>query len=118
MDLMWKRIAGYENYIVSSNGVIQNVKTNKILKPSFDKKGYLEVWLSLNGKPKKFSVHRLVASAFIPNPENKTQVNHIDGDKSNNNLSNLEWVTNQENILHSFRTLGRKHSGGRKRKNL
>lgn len=61
------------------------------------------------------AVHRVIAKTFIPNPENKPQVNHIDGDIFNNRADNLEWVTGQENMLHAFRVLGRKSSGGRKK---
>lgn len=65
--------------------------------------------------PSRKSVHRIVAEAFIPNPHKKSQVNHIDGDIHNNNVENLEWVTNQENVIHSFRVLCRQPSGGRKK---
>lgn len=111
----WRIIQGFENYAVSSHGEVMNKKTGKLLRPNTDQKGYLEVWLSSNGKRKKFSVHRLVALSFLTNEKGKPQVNHIDGNKSNNDVSNLEFVTNSENILHSFRKLGRKHTGGRKR---
>lgn len=69
----------------------------RILKPYLTKKGYAAVDLG----SARFVVHRLVAQAFLPNPENKPQVNHIDGDKINNHVSNLEWVTNQENVQHA-----------------
>lgn len=65
---------------------------------------YRSVSAMKNGKQKRFYVHRLMAQAFIPNPENKPQINHIDGDPSNNNIENLEWVTAKENILHAYET--------------
>lgn len=72
------------------------------LKATKDKKGYMKLRLSLVDKKKSVSVHRLVALAFIPNPDNKLQVNHIDGNKENNNIDNLEWVTNDENHKHKL----------------
>jgi hypothetical protein len=70
-------------------------------------KGYLKVRLFKNGKSVTREVQRFVAEAFIPNPEHKEQVNHIDGNKHNNNVSNLEWTTPRENTLHSYRVLKR-----------
>lgn len=67
--------------------------------------GYLQVALQKHKKRKDEKIHRLVAEAFIPNPENKPQVNHIDGDKTNNNVNNLEWTTTSENQLHSIYVL-------------
>lgn len=106
-------IKDYPNYYVTDCGDVYSrnfhrEKRIKKLKQRVDKYGYFVVQLSKNGKEIHKSVHRLVADAFIPNPENKPQVNHIDGDKQNNKVSNLEWVTNAENILHSFKNLGRK----------
>lgn len=98
---VWKYVEGYEGlYKVSSLGRIFNCKKNKIydLKPNVS--GYVTVYLSKNGKGKSYSVHRLVAKAFIPNTYNKEFVNHIDEDKSNNKVSNLEWVTPKENTNH------------------
>lgn len=70
-----------------------------------DRLGYMKLSLSLsNGKRKTVSVHRMMALAFIPKPENKSDVNHIDGNKKNNNLKNLEWLTPQENIFHAMKT--------------
>ena len=98
----WADILGYEGlYSVSTDGQVYTYKYKKVLKPR-SKKGYLNVSLSKNKKRKEFKIHRLVAMSFIPNPENKEQVNHIDGDKSNNKVTNLEWVTQSENITHSY----------------
>lgn len=66
--------------------------------------GYVYVWLQVQPKPRNCTVHRLVAEAFLPNPDNKPQVNHIDGNKTNNNLANLEWATAAENNNHALVT--------------
>lgn len=101
----WKKVEKFPNYSVSNMGRIRNDKTNKMMK-LHKANGYYKVDLRGNEK-KQLRVHRLVATAFIPNPRNKPQVNHKDGNRSNNNVDNLEWCTNQENILHSYRVLGR-----------
>lgn len=102
MQEEWRPIKGYEHYEISNRGEIKNLKTNRILKKDNSRK-YYEVALSKNGKVKKFSIHRLVAETFIVNPKNKPQVNHKDGNKLNNCVDNLEWVTVSENILHSYK---------------
>jgi len=91
----WKAIAGYEGYAVSNLGKVKSLKYDKekILKPYKHRGGYLFVYLYRNGKRKMFYVHRLVASAFIQNPEGFEQVNHKDEVKTNNCVSNLEWVS-------------------------
>ena len=94
---MEKKIKNWELYTIDEFGKVKNTKTNKYLKGAINSKGYLRVELHLNKKIKKFFVHRLVAEYFVENPLNKEQVNHIDGNKLNNNMNNLEWVTNQEN---------------------
>lgn len=94
---MKKEIPGYEKYLVTSWGRVYNTETGKYLKPYSHYKGYLRVDLSNAEGKKHFKVHRLVAQAFIPNPEGKKQVNHIDGNNRNNSYTNLEWVTNEEN---------------------
>ena len=88
-------------YSVSNFGRVRNNKTNKILSPR-NLQGYQRVAFYVDGKPTDFRIHRLVAKAFIPNPENKPQVNHINGDKTDNRVENLEWVTNSENIKHAI----------------
>jgi hypothetical protein len=94
----WKKVDGYDNYEVSSFGNVKNSKTGRILKAS-SLGGYCHVGLSGN-KSKTHSVHQLVGKSFIPNPENKPQINHKDKNKLNNNINNLEWVTNLENSIH------------------
>lgn len=89
-------------YSVSSGGRVFSYKSNKYLKLQSNEH-YLKVTLTKNGKQIQKLVHRLVAEAFIPNPENKKEVNHIDGNKLNNNIDNLEWVTPKENQQHSVR---------------
>lgn len=103
----WRDIAGYEGlYQVSNFGRVKSFvkKTPKILKPFIDTFGYLVVGFHKGDARKNFNIHRLVAKNFIPNIENKQQVNHIDGRPLNNHVSNLEWVTHAENIRHAYRT--------------
>ena len=91
------------NYSVSDNGEVRKDTNNYMMKLQIQQ-GYQHVTLQINGKPKRFRVHRLVAEAFIPNPENKPYVNHIDGNRQNNNINNLEWVTPAENTQHAVNT--------------
>lgn len=101
----WKDIEGYEGlYQVSNLGRVKRVTTGRILKPSKHTKGYYRVELYKNGSQSKKLIHRLVAQVFIPNPDNKSQVNHIDENKTNNLVSNLEWMTAKENLNHGTRT--------------
>jgi hypothetical protein len=95
---VWRNVNNYENYEVSSLGNVKNKNTGRILKAA-NNGGYYCVGLS-NIKTKTFSVHRLVADAFIENPENKSDVNHKDKNSLNNSLSNLEWNTPKENNIH------------------
>ena len=96
---LFRDIEGYENYQVTSWGRVFNKETKQFLAPEKHDKGYLRVDLYKNGVRKHFKVHRLVADAFIPNPMNKPQINHIDGNNQNNSATNLEWVTNREKCL-------------------
>lgn len=94
-------IETFNNYAISNFGRIKNVKNGKILTPITNKQGYLEYTFCQNKIKKTFRIHRLVALYFIENPQNKPYVNHIDGDKTNNNVDNLEWCTAKENDEHA-----------------
>ena len=97
-----KRILHYPNYSITKDGKVFSHNTKSYLIP-FNNRGYLRVGLSNKNKHKKFLVHRLVAEAFLPNNNNNKIVNHIDGNKQNNNISNLEWTTYSENSKHAYR---------------
>jgi hypothetical protein len=96
---IWKQIEDYENYEVSNLGNVRNNKTNRVLK-AYNRGGYYCVGLSKKSKLKTYNVHRLVAQTFIQNIDNNPQVNHKDKNSLNNNVNNLEWVTNKENSIH------------------
>lgn len=89
--------------MVNEYGDIMNSKTRRILKPSLKQNGYLRVVISEGNVTKNYYVHRLVAIYFLDNAENKPCVNHIDGIKTNNHVSNLEWVSYNENLNHAYR---------------
>lgn len=107
MNMNWKPILGWEDfYMISDTGVVMNIKTNKVKKSFLNNFGYMRVTLeNKNHNPTKqrFYIHRLVAIHFLPNPRNCEEVNHIDCNTQNNNVKNLEWVTKQENELHSHK---------------
>lgn len=92
-------IKEYPNYLIHRDGRVYNINRKLFMKPRLDK-GYVSIILN----DKNMAIHRLVATQFIPNPENKKIVNHKDGDKLNNNVNNLEWVTSSENNLHAYKT--------------
>lgn len=114
----WRDAPGYDGlYMVSDLGNVASLggrkgsEPFKVLRQSYMGSGYRKVTLRKNGAHVNASVHRMVAMAFVPNPENKPFVNHIDGNKENNAASNLEWVNRSENAMHASRVLGR-HGGG------
>ena len=96
-DVEW----GYE---VSNHGKVRNSKTKRIIKPFVCDNGYLQVGLHKDGKQKTCYIHRLVALAFIPNPENKPTVNHLNENKTLNTVENLEWATHKEQNIYGTRT--------------
>lgn len=119
MQEIWKDIKGYEGrYQISNLGNVKSLsrktefsdgkppryEKEKLLTPAKHHKGYVKAQLRKNNNTKAFFIHRLVAQAFIPNPEGKATVNHKDGNKVNNTVVNLEWLSNQENMKHAYAT--------------
>lgn len=106
-EAIWKTLVYqgniFDRFEVSTDGQIRNSKTEKIYKTYINKAGYEQVCVSLGSRDKKkiFRIHRAVAETFIPNIENKREVNHIDGNKKNNCVLNLEWSTGSENMKHA-----------------
>ena len=100
---IWVKIQGFPNYEVSTYGGIRTADRHKPVNPEIHCKGYLRVNLFLDGKRYHKKVHRLVAEAFLNNPYNKPQVNHLDGNVQNNAMWNLEWVDDHENKEHQKR---------------
>lgn len=101
----WRDVVGYEEfYKVSNCGRVKSVRFGKenILNACVSRKGYLQVHLRKNGSGKSFEVHKLVALAFLPKPDGEFEIDHIDGDKSNNRVDNLEWVTHGENLRRAY----------------
>ena len=94
-----KQIEGFSKYFITEDGQVWSEKTKKFLKPRFDKDGYVRISLRNDeGKLKTRFIHRLVAEAYIPNPEGLATVNHKDEDKQNNCVDNLEWLSQKDNI--------------------
>ena len=111
----WIKLAVNENYSINENGEVKNNKTNKLLKQSQHKNGYMSVSIKItNGSYKQYYVHRLVAETFLPNLDNLTDVNHKDYNKQNNSVENLEWCSRSDNLKHSYnyenRNKNRKHA--------
>ncbi|QOT13699.1 HNH endonuclease (plasmid) [Paenibacillus sp. JNUCC32] len=101
----WRRIEGFCNYEVSDTGLVRNITTRRVMRGNPIKGGYLQICLvSPSRERKMFLVHRLVAIAFIPNPDGLPEVNHRNGIKTDNFVSNLEWCDRKYNIRHAFAT--------------
>lgn len=99
----YREIPGTDgNYLISNKGNIYSRKTEKVMKPKITKDGYQFTGLRVNGRAVWVRYHRLVAEAFIPNPDNLETVNHKDGNKQNNNVSNLEWMDRNEQMRHAY----------------
>lgn len=96
-------IPGFDPFMATNDGYIFNGETGKRLTTQLDKQGYEKLTFRLHGQKKNMFVHRLVALTFIPNPDCKTQINHINGVKTDNSAANLEWCTPSENIKHAYR---------------
>jgi hypothetical protein len=115
---VWKEIKGYEGlYKISNKGNIYGIKFKKIKIATVGKRGYYVINLYKNGKGKTIPIHRLLAINFIPNPKKKATVNHIDGNKLNNDLLNLEWSTYLENNTHALKEGLRKPTIGENKTN-
>lgn len=114
----WRPLSGIDTmYHISSCGLLKSFKRGgdgNLIKPKVSKRGYLVYNIPIKSKTKSFLAHRLVGIYFIPNTDGKPQINHKDGDKKNNKVSNLEWVTNSQNGIHAFRTGLRKHTDKQK----
>lgn len=104
---MWKKIPNWSWYLVNEQGVVYNSKTKKYLSGDVNNCGYHRIILYDKGKKQRIFIHRLVATLFIPNPNNYSEVNHIDGNKNNNQVTNLEWCDRTHNE-HEARRLGLK----------
>lgn len=102
---MWKKVYGFGDYLCNEQGEIYSLKRNKIMKTHNDKDGYKQLRLTIEkGKAITVKVHRLIAQTFIPNQENKPCVNHKNGNKKDNTVTNLEWCTTKENNTHARQT--------------
>ena len=97
-----KVLSGYPNYIITNDGRVYNTKRNKYIVPAKSEGGYMRIGISDGKKRTDFSIHRLVATLFLENPNNYPEVNHIDFDKTNNKVENLEWTTRSDNMKHNF----------------
>lgn len=116
MAEIWKPVKGYEDYQVSSLGRVKRGK--RFLKGTIDKDGYKDIFLCKNGKIKHIRLHRLVAEMFVPNPNNLETVDHIDSDKTNNCVNNLQWLSARDNVIKSHKDRGHVIGGKRRKSGL
>ena len=107
---IWLPIKGYPNYEISICGMVRNVITKRILKNQIDSSGYYSVVLYENNKTKNYRIHRLVSNHFIPRLTKNKYIDHIDNDKLNNTVSNLRWVSQQQNCFNA--SLSKKNTSG------
>lgn len=107
----WRIIAEFSNYEVSNTGKVRSIIHDKVLRPS-DNRGYERVRLYRNGEVQSKFVHQLVAEAFLDDRHDELEINHIDGNKKNNSIDNLEWCTHRDNMKHAFDTGLKTPSGG------
>lgn len=109
----WREVKEYSHYEVNQFGEIRHKVRKHILKPRSNKGGYLYVNFKIDGKNTNFAVHRIVANAFIPNPNGYTEINHKDYDRTNNCVDNLEWITSSQNKQHAYLKEVNKSSRGK-----
>lgn len=102
MKEQWAELEEWPGYLVSNTGLIYSKRRDRLLKASINSKGYFQVGLTNSDGWKSRQIHRLVAIAFVPGQFDGAVVNHIDGNKQNNHASNLEWITNADNVRHAF----------------
>ena len=103
--IKWKKIRGFPNYSISNTGLVRNDITSKLKEIQHDKYGYLVCALYRHQERKLCKIHRLIAEHYIPNPDNKPYINHINGIKDDNRIENLEWCTAKENNYHAWNVL-------------
>lgn len=109
-----KKALNYSNYLITEDGKVFSLIRNRYLTPAKNNVGYLQQYLTDdNGNKRWVKIHRLVAIAYIDNPDNKPEVNHLDSNKANNHKDNLQWVTHKENIIHSYQTTNRAKNCGK-----
>lgn len=101
-NLQWKTVCENDRYEVNQKGEVRYKKRKRILTPLINPGGYAYVSFNMNGERRRFAIHRIVANAFIPNPNNYSEVNHKNYDRLNNNVENLEWISSSQNKQHAY----------------